>query len=70
VGANLIAFARARTGKGVEYHIEGKEGGWRFVLKPERSPGAKYYLNGKPVTADSTGIRMSGRKNHVSVVPR
>jgi hypothetical protein len=68
VGANLVSFARARTGKGIEYRIEGTESGWRFVLKPEQSPGATYYLNGKPVTADSAGIRMSGRKNHVLVV--
>jgi glycogen debranching enzyme len=68
VGANRVSFARARTGKGIEYRIDGTESGWRFVLKPEQSPGATYYLNGKPVTADSLGIRMSGRKNHVLVV--
>jgi glycogen debranching enzyme len=67
VGNNLISFARARTDKGVEYRIQSEASGWRFVLKPEQSPGAKYYLNGKPVTADSSGIRMSGRKNHVLV---
>ena len=70
VGANLISFARDRTGKGIEYRVEGKESGWRFVLKLEESPGAKYYLNGKPVTADSSGIRMSGGKNLVLVVAR
>jgi glycogen debranching enzyme len=68
VGANRVSFARARTEKGIEYRVEGTESGWRFVLKAEQSPGATYYLNGKPVTADSSGIRMSGRKNHVLVV--
>jgi hypothetical protein len=67
VGANLISFERARTEKGIEYRIEGKKRGWRFVLRPDQSPGAKYYLNGKPVTADSSGIRMSGGKNHVVI---
>jgi len=69
VGANLISFGRARTDKGIEYRIEGKERGWRFVLKPEQSPGARYYLNGKPVTADSSGIVMSGGKHYVLVIP-
>ncbi|MGZ8391795.1 MAG: alpha-L-rhamnosidase-related protein, partial [Gemmatimonadales bacterium] len=68
VGANLISFERARTDKGIEYRIEGKERGWRFILRPEQSPGARYYLNGKPVTADSSGIRMSGGKNHVVIL--
>jgi hypothetical protein len=67
VGANLISFARAKTEKGIEYLIEGRERGWRFVLKPEQSPGARYYLNGKPV-ADPSEIRMTGRKNQVLVV--
>jgi hypothetical protein len=70
VGANRVSFTRAKTGKGIEYRIEGKENGWRFVLKAAQSPGAKYYLNGKPVTPDSSGIRMIGRKNHVMVVRR
>jgi len=70
VGANRVSFARAKTGKGIEYRIEGKERGWRFVLKPWESPGARYYLNGKPVAVDSSGIRMSGRKNLVLVIPQ
>jgi glycogen debranching enzyme len=65
VGNNLISLARARTNKGVEYRIDSKESGWRFVLREKTVPDARYYLNGKPVTADSAGIRMSGRKNRV-----
>jgi glycogen debranching enzyme len=71
VGANLISFSRAQTGKGIEYAVEAKEGGWRFVLKGKAlAEGAKYYLNGRPVVPDSSGIRMSGRKNRVLVVPQ
>jgi len=35
---------------------------------PNGAPGARYYLNGRPVSVDASGIRMSGRKNHVLVV--
>jgi glycogen debranching enzyme len=70
VGNNLISFTRSRTERGIEYQIEGKESGWRFVLKGESVPGAKYYLNGQPVSANASGIRMSGRKNQVLVVPQ
>jgi hypothetical protein len=71
VGANLISFSRAQTGKGIEYAVEAKESGWRFVLKGKAlADGAKYYLNGRPVVPDSSGIRMSGRKNRVLVVPQ
>ena len=56
VGANRVSFARARTDKGIEYRIEGTESGWRYVLKTEQSRGARYFLNGKPVTPDSVGI--------------
>ncbi|HEX7337555.1 MAG TPA: hypothetical protein VF252_10145 [Gemmatimonadales bacterium] len=56
VGANLISFARARTGKRIEYRIEGTEPGWRYVLKAEQLPGTRYFLNGKSVTPDSAGV--------------
>jgi glycogen debranching enzyme len=68
VGNNRISFARAKTEKGIEYRVEGTESGWSFVLREKTSPGAKYYLNGKPVVPDTAGIRMSGRKNQVLVV--
>jgi len=67
VGANRISFARAKTEKGIQYRIEGIESGWRFVLKPEQWPWARYYLNGNPVT-DPSEIGMTGRKNQVLVV--
>ncbi len=70
VGTNLISFSRAKTGKGIEYAVEAREGGWRFVLKGAALAGAKYYLNGRPVAPDSSGIRMSGTKNRVTVVPQ
>jgi glycogen debranching enzyme len=68
VGTNLLSFSRAKTDRGVEYGFEAKENGWRFVLRGAPLPGAKYYLNGRPVSFTSSGIRMSGRKNHVLVV--
>ena len=69
VGTNVVSFSGARTGKGVEYTFESRDGGWAFVLKTEDSPGARYYLNGKPVVPPSAGIRMSGRRNRVLVSP-
>jgi glycogen debranching enzyme len=68
VGTNTISFSRAKTGRGIEYSVEAKESGWTFVLKGKALPGAKYYLNGRPVAFTSSGIRMSGRKNQVLVI--
>jgi hypothetical protein len=67
VGTNLISFSRARTGPGIRYTIEARQSGWSFVLKGDSLPGAKYYVNGSPVSFTSSGIRMSGRKNQVLV---
>ena len=68
VGTNSVSFSRAKTGRGIEYDVEAKESGWSFVLKGKPLPGARYYLNGRPVAFTSSGIRMGGRKNHVVVV--
>lgn len=68
VGATTISFSRAKTGRGIEYSFEAKDDGWKFVLKGNASPGARYYLNGRPVPFTPSGIHMSGRKNHVLVV--
>jgi hypothetical protein len=68
IGANLVSFSRARTSRGVEYRFDAKDSGWSFVLKVKDSSGAKYYLNGRPVSFSSSGIRMSGRKNALLVV--
>ena len=68
VGTTMVSFSRARTGRGIEYGFEVKEDGWNVILRGKGSPGAKYYLNGRPVSLTSSGIRMSGRKNHVLVV--
>jgi len=68
VGANSVSFSRAKTGRGIEYGVEARESGWSFVLKGKPLPGARYYLNGRPVSFTSSGIPMSGRKNHVLVV--
>jgi hypothetical protein len=68
IGTNVVSFFRARTGRGVEYTIESRDGGWTLVLMERDAPGGKYYLNGRPVERDASGIRMTGRKNHVLVV--
>jgi hypothetical protein len=68
IGTNLISFSRTKTSRGIEYRFEAKQNGWNFVLKGKESPGAKYYLNDRPVALTSSGIRMSGTKNHVLVV--
>jgi glycogen debranching enzyme len=70
IGADSISFFRRKTDRGIEYRIEAKEDGWRFVLKPDVS-GREYYVDGRATAApDSSGIRLSGRSNLVLVVPR
>jgi glycogen debranching enzyme len=69
VGTNQVSFSRARTRRGIEYSIEGNQSGWSFVLKVKDVPGARYYLNGRPVSFTADGIRMSGKRNHVLVRP-
>ena len=68
VGSNIVSFSRAKTGRGIEYGFQAKENGWHFVLRGDALSGAEYYLNGRRVASTSSGIRMSGRKNHVLVV--
>jgi glycogen debranching enzyme len=69
VGNNLISFSRTETGAGIQYVIEATQSGWSFVWKGNPGPGAKYYVNGSPVSYTPSGIRMSGRRNQVLVVP-
>jgi hypothetical protein len=68
VGTNAISFSRTKTDRGIEYGVEAKEDGWNFVLRGAGVSGAKYYLNGRPVSLTAAGIRMTGRKNRVLVV--
>jgi glycogen debranching enzyme len=68
VGTNVISFSRSKTGRGTEYRVESKDDGWNLVLKGSDFPGARLYLNGRPVAYTSTGMRMTGRKNRVLVV--
>jgi Bacterial alpha-L-rhamnosidase 6 hairpin glycosidase domain len=67
VGGNRVSFFRSKTQRGISYHVEAKDSGWTFVLKLKDSPGARYYLNGKPIAFSSSGMRLSGRKNEFSV---
>jgi hypothetical protein len=69
VGTNIISFSRAKTERGIEYTLEATKNGWQFVLKGDTVPGARYYVNGRQVSTSSSGIRISGRKNHVLVIP-
>ena len=68
VGSNSISFSRKKSGKGMEYRVQAKEVGWKFVLKGMDAPGATYYLNGRAVSYPRPGIRVSGRKNVLLVV--
>ncbi len=68
IGTNTIAFSRRKTGRGIEYRIDATEDGWTFVLRGEAVPGASYYVNGKPASFTSDGIRISGRSNRVLMV--
>ncbi|MGB6485875.1 MAG: hypothetical protein WBE91_03235, partial [Steroidobacteraceae bacterium] len=67
VGTNLIAFSRTRTEKGVSYDIEAKEPGWTFILRTSASPAMKFLLNGEPIPASASGIRMGGTENRVLI---
>jgi glycogen debranching enzyme len=67
VGGNTLSFSRKKTGEGIEYLVEAQEDGWTFVLKQEASPGARYFVNGKPASLTSSGIRLNGRTNRVLV---
>ena len=67
IGGNLISFSRSRTGDGVVYDIEARDNGWSFVLRQNASLGARYFLNGKPISPSANEIRMQGRKNQVLI---
>jgi hypothetical protein len=68
IGSNVVSFSRTKTKSGVEYDFAGAADDWTFVLKVPEVPGAKYYLNGKPVPFTASGIRMHGRRNRVFLV--
>ncbi len=68
VGGNRISFAGVRTGRGVEYRLESRDSGWVFFLRAEDWSDARYYLNGRAVEPTSSGVRMTGTKNHLLVV--
>jgi len=68
VGTNAISFSRAKTEKGIEYSVDAKRAGWTFILRGGEVPGAKYFLNGNPITYAASGVRMRGTKNHLLVV--
>ncbi|MFN2635596.1 MAG: amylo-alpha-1,6-glucosidase [Gemmatimonadaceae bacterium] len=68
IGTTMVSFSRTRTARGIEYDFAASDGGWNFILKGQDLPGARYYLNGSAISSDSSGIRMSGRKNHVVVI--
>jgi glycogen debranching enzyme len=67
VGGDTISFSWAKTGRGDEYAIASSDDGWTFTVKVPAA--STYYLNGTPVTATADGIRMSGRRNQLLVVP-
>jgi glycogen debranching enzyme len=68
IGTNVISFSRAKTARGIEYRVDATDDGWHFIWNGKAVPGARYYLNGRPVASTSSGIRMSGRKNLLVVV--
>jgi glycogen debranching enzyme len=67
VGTNLISFSLTRPGDAVLYDLQAREDGWSFVLRPNGSPGARYFLNGTPTNPSAAGIRMAGTKNRVLI---
>jgi glycogen debranching enzyme len=69
IGANVISFARTRSGHSVIYDIEAREPGWSFILKLPAAADTKYFLNDVPINPSSSGIRMHGRHNRVRIAP-
>jgi glycogen debranching enzyme len=67
VGSNTISFGWAETARGTEYTIDAKEDAWSYTVKVPA--GATYYLNGASVSPSAGGIRMSGTRNQLLVVP-
>jgi glycogen debranching enzyme len=67
VGSNTISFGWAETAGGTEYTIDAKEDAWSYTVKVPA--GATYYLNGASVSPSAGGIRMSGTRNQLLVVP-
>jgi glycogen debranching enzyme len=67
VGGNTISFAWVETGQGTEYTIDATEDGWSYTVKVPA--GGTYSLNGTSVAPTDGGIRMSGRRNRLLVVP-
>jgi glycogen debranching enzyme len=70
VGTNVISFSRAKTKKGIEYVVDSKQNGWKFVVKGRAFSGARFYVNGREVAGTSSGIRLHGRRNHLLIVPK
>jgi Bacterial alpha-L-rhamnosidase 6 hairpin glycosidase domain len=70
IGTTTVSFARRKTAKGIEYDLEAKESGWTLVLKGATLPGATYQVNGRERPLDPSGMRLSGRKNRVVVIPQ
>jgi hypothetical protein len=70
VGTNLVSLTRTKTDRGTQYDIESRENGWTLELKGDAVAGSQHYLNDKPVAFAASGIRMTGQKNRVLVVPR
>jgi hypothetical protein len=68
IGTNIISFSRAKTARGIEYRVDARDNGWHFIWEGKALPGARYFLNGRPVASTSSGVRMSGRKNLLLVV--
>ena len=60
VGTNIVSLIRSKTSKGIEYTLSSKEQGWTTILKLQDKAGAKYFLNGKQIPFDSSGIQMMG----------
>jgi Bacterial alpha-L-rhamnosidase 6 hairpin glycosidase domain len=67
IGTNLISLSLTRAADAVTYELQAKEDGWSFVLKPNGSPDARYFLNGKPTAPSASGIRMTGKKNRLLI---
>lgn len=68
IGNNIVSFTRTKTSRGIEYILTSKEQDWKINLKLKASAGAKYYLNGRQISLDPSGIKMNGKNNKLLIV--
>jgi hypothetical protein len=67
VSLNSISFSRSKTQNKIEYLVKSEKADWNLTLKVPLTTGATYLLNGKQVSYDPAGFRMTGKVNRLLI---